>query len=112
MNMGDDDARRLDEIRKYAAIYGRFDCKRKPEKPLTLHEVSARGSVKVPADCMCSLARLPACPPASLACTLASASPPPQADVDASPRSASLPFCHASYPGNRFFLHASLYRFR
>lgn len=39
MNMGDDDSRRLDEIRKYAAIYGRFDCKRKPEKPLTLHEV-------------------------------------------------------------------------
>jgi hypothetical protein len=30
----------MDEIRKYAAIYGRFDCKRKPEKPLTLHEVS------------------------------------------------------------------------
>ena len=40
MNMNDDDPRRLDEIRKYAAIYGRFDCKRKPEKPLTLHEVS------------------------------------------------------------------------
>ena len=38
--MADDDPRRLDEIRKYAAIYGRFDCKRKPEKPLTLHEVS------------------------------------------------------------------------
>lgn len=29
----------MDEIRKYAAIYGRFDCKRRPEKPLTLHEV-------------------------------------------------------------------------
>lgn len=40
MNMSDDDPRRMDEIRKYAAIYGRFDCKRKPEKPLTLHEVS------------------------------------------------------------------------
>ena len=38
--MAEDDPRRLDEIRKYAAIYGRFDCKRKPEKPLTLHEVS------------------------------------------------------------------------
>lgn len=37
--MSDSDERRLDEIRKYAAIYGRFDCKRKPEKPLTLHEV-------------------------------------------------------------------------
>jgi hypothetical protein len=42
MNMSEDDPRRMDEIRKYAAIYGRFDCKRKPEKPLTLHEVSRR----------------------------------------------------------------------
>jgi hypothetical protein len=41
MNMAEDDPRRMDEIRKYAAIYGRFDCKRKPEKPLTLHEVSS-----------------------------------------------------------------------
>ncbi|XP_066949789.1 NGFI-A-binding protein homolog isoform X17 [Macrobrachium rosenbergii] len=40
MNMSEDDPRRMEEIRKYAAIYGRFDCKRKPEKPLTLHEVS------------------------------------------------------------------------
>ncbi|KAH7643104.1 hypothetical protein HUG17_9795 [Dermatophagoides farinae] len=40
MSMSDDDPRRIDEIRRYAAIYGRFDCKRKPEKPLTLHEVS------------------------------------------------------------------------
>ncbi|XP_048516252.1 NGFI-A-binding protein homolog isoform X2 [Athalia rosae] len=40
MAMPDNDPRRMDEIRKYAAIYGRFDCKRKPEKPLTLHEVS------------------------------------------------------------------------
>lgn len=38
--MAEDDPRRMDEIRKYSAIYGRFDCKRKPEKPLTLHEVS------------------------------------------------------------------------
>jgi hypothetical protein len=37
--MSDSDPRRMDEIRKYSAIYGRFDCKRKPEKPLTLHEV-------------------------------------------------------------------------
>lgn len=37
--MPEDDPRRMEEIRKYAAIYGRFDCKRKPEKPLTLHEV-------------------------------------------------------------------------
>lgn len=39
MAMTESDPRRMDEIRKYAAIYGRFDCKRKPEKPLTLHEV-------------------------------------------------------------------------
>lgn len=39
MAMSDSDPRRMDEIRKYAAIYGRFDCKRRPEKPLTLHEV-------------------------------------------------------------------------
>jgi hypothetical protein len=44
MNMAEDDPRRMDEIRKYAAIYGRFDCKRKPEKPLTLHEVSRTAS--------------------------------------------------------------------
>lgn len=25
-------------VRQYAAIYGRFDCKRRPERPLTLHE--------------------------------------------------------------------------
>uniref|UniRef100_A0A182N777 NAB co-repressor domain-containing protein n=1 Tax=Anopheles dirus TaxID=7168 RepID=A0A182N777_9DIPT len=37
--MSDSDPRRMDEIRKYSAIYGRFDCKRRPEKPLTLHEV-------------------------------------------------------------------------
>lgn len=37
--MSENDPRRMDEIRKYSAIYGRFDCKRRPEKPLTLHEV-------------------------------------------------------------------------
>ncbi|XP_023165830.1 NGFI-A-binding protein homolog [Drosophila hydei] len=37
--MAEHDPRRMDEIRKYSAIYGRFDCKRRPEKPLTLHEV-------------------------------------------------------------------------
>ena len=37
--MPDDDPRKMDEIRRFSAIYGRFDCKRKPEKPLTLHEV-------------------------------------------------------------------------
>ncbi|XP_050679567.1 NGFI-A-binding protein homolog [Leptidea sinapis] len=39
MMMPESDPKRMEEIRKYAAIYGRFDCKRKPEKPLTLHEV-------------------------------------------------------------------------
>ncbi|XP_058821598.1 NGFI-A-binding protein homolog isoform X1 [Topomyia yanbarensis] len=37
--MSENDPRRMEEIRKYSAIYGRFDCKRRPEKPLTLHEV-------------------------------------------------------------------------
>ena len=40
MLMTDNDPKRMEEIRKYSAIYGRFDCKRKPEKPLTLHELS------------------------------------------------------------------------
>ncbi|KAF5288810.1 hypothetical protein FQA39_LY15238 [Lamprigera yunnana] len=40
MSMPENDPRRMDEIRRYAAIYGRLDCKRRPEKPLTLHEVS------------------------------------------------------------------------
>ncbi|XP_014241308.1 NGFI-A-binding protein homolog isoform X2 [Cimex lectularius] len=40
LSMPEDDPRRMELIRKFAAIYGRFDCKRKPEKPLTLHEVS------------------------------------------------------------------------
>lgn len=39
ISMNESDPRRMDEIRKFSAIYGRFDCKRKPEKPLTLHEV-------------------------------------------------------------------------
>jgi len=37
--MSNDDGQKMEEIRKFSAIYGRFDCKRKPEKPLTLHEV-------------------------------------------------------------------------
>lgn len=40
MSMPVNDSRRMDLIRRYAAIYGRFDCKRKSERPLTLHEVS------------------------------------------------------------------------
>ncbi|XP_012712079.2 NGFI-A-binding protein 1 [Fundulus heteroclitus] len=38
--MGDDDPRREDEIRKYSAIYGRFDSKRRDGKHLTLHELT------------------------------------------------------------------------
>ncbi len=30
---------RMELVRKYGAIYGRFDSKRKNEKPMTLHEV-------------------------------------------------------------------------
>lgn len=46
MNMPEEDPRRIESIRKYSAIYGRFDCKRKPEKPLTLHEVNARAFIR------------------------------------------------------------------
>ena len=37
--MPDEDPQKIKEIRRFSAIYGRFDAKRKPEKPLTLHEV-------------------------------------------------------------------------
>ncbi|CAH1775757.1 unnamed protein product [Owenia fusiformis] len=40
MNMDVDDPIRNDEIRKYSAIYGRFDSKRKNDKPMSLHEIS------------------------------------------------------------------------
>ncbi|XP_059092562.1 NGFI-A-binding protein homolog isoform X2 [Tigriopus californicus] len=40
LGMPNEDPKKMDEVRKFSAIYGRFDCKRKPEKPLTLHEVS------------------------------------------------------------------------
>jgi len=40
MGMRDDDPMKIEEIRRFSAIYGRFDCKRKPQKPLTMHEVS------------------------------------------------------------------------
>ena len=39
MAMPDDNPQKIKEIRRFSAIYGRFDAKRKPEKPLTLHEV-------------------------------------------------------------------------
>ncbi|XP_036397319.1 NGFI-A-binding protein 1-like [Megalops cyprinoides] len=39
-DMSDDDPHRQEEIRKYSAIYGRFDSKRKDGKHLTLHELT------------------------------------------------------------------------
>lgn len=38
-NPADDDPNRMELLRRYAAIYGRFDSKRKSEKPMSLHEV-------------------------------------------------------------------------
>uniref|UniRef100_A0A8C8S0H9 NGFI-A binding protein 1 n=1 Tax=Pelusios castaneus TaxID=367368 RepID=A0A8C8S0H9_9SAUR len=38
--MSDEDPRKEEEIRKYSAIYGRFDSKRKDGKHLTLHELT------------------------------------------------------------------------
>ncbi|KAM9829553.1 NGFI-A-binding protein 1-like [Syngnathus typhle] len=38
--LSDDDPRREEEIRKYSAIYGRFDSKRRDGKHLTLHELT------------------------------------------------------------------------
>ncbi|XP_018091723.1 NGFI-A-binding protein 1 isoform X2 [Xenopus laevis] len=38
--MEDEDPHREEEIRKYSAIYGRFDSKRKDGKHLTLHELT------------------------------------------------------------------------
>lgn len=43
-DMSDDDPRREEEIRKYSAIYGRFDSKRRDGKHLTLHEVHTQKS--------------------------------------------------------------------
>uniref|UniRef100_A0A8B9CNX3 NGFI-A binding protein 1 n=2 Tax=Anser TaxID=8842 RepID=A0A8B9CNX3_9AVES len=39
--MSDEDPHKEEEIRKYSAIYGRFDSKRKDGKHLTLHEVKS-----------------------------------------------------------------------
>lgn len=44
-DMSDDDPRREEEIRKYSAIYGRFDSKRRDGKQLTLHEVGIRDGI-------------------------------------------------------------------
>ncbi|XP_041371937.1 NGFI-A-binding protein 1-like isoform X2 [Gigantopelta aegis] len=40
MRMTDENPNRLEELRKYAAIYGRFDSKRKNDRPMSLHEIS------------------------------------------------------------------------
>uniref|UniRef100_H3DIF5 NGFI-A binding protein 1a (EGR1 binding protein 1) n=1 Tax=Tetraodon nigroviridis TaxID=99883 RepID=H3DIF5_TETNG len=40
LEMNEDDPRREEEIRKYSAIYGRFDSKRRDGKHLTLHELT------------------------------------------------------------------------
>ncbi|KAL0985577.1 hypothetical protein UPYG_G00158820 [Umbra pygmaea] len=40
LDMGEDEPRRAEEIRKYSAIYGRFDSKRRDGKHLTLHELT------------------------------------------------------------------------
>ncbi|XP_030211377.1 NGFI-A-binding protein 1 [Gadus morhua] len=40
LDMGEEEPRREDEIRKYSAIYGRFDSKRRDGKQLTLHELT------------------------------------------------------------------------
>ncbi|KAJ8004627.1 hypothetical protein DPEC_G00138280 [Dallia pectoralis] len=40
LEMDEEDPRRAEEIRKYSAIYGRFDSKRKDGKHLTLHELT------------------------------------------------------------------------
>jgi hypothetical protein len=44
-DMSDDDPRREEEVRKYSAIYGRFDSKRRDGKQLTLHEVGIRDGI-------------------------------------------------------------------
>ncbi|CAL1545970.1 unnamed protein product [Lymnaea stagnalis] len=40
MMMALNDPNRMDALRKYAAIYGRFDSKRKNDRPMSLHEIS------------------------------------------------------------------------
>ncbi|XP_013381464.1 NGFI-A-binding protein 1 isoform X2 [Lingula anatina] len=40
INMDPSHPDRMDLVRKYAAIYGRFDSKRKNDKPMSLHEIS------------------------------------------------------------------------
>jgi hypothetical protein len=39
MKLPAEDKNRLSEFRKFSAIYGRYDAKRKPDKPLSYHEL-------------------------------------------------------------------------
>lgn len=39
MNLPEDDPNRMDYFRKYSAIYGRFDSKRRGGKQMNFHEV-------------------------------------------------------------------------
>lgn len=48
--MGEGEPRREEEIRKYSAIYGRFDSKRRDGKHLTLHEVSVKDGPEAKAE--------------------------------------------------------------
>lgn len=60
--MCDDDPRREEEIRKYSAIYGRFDSKRRDGKHLTLHEVH------LPAEITCLITEVCLCVVPELNC--------------------------------------------
>ncbi|CAG5131642.1 unnamed protein product, partial [Candidula unifasciata] len=40
MQMSTDDPHRMSALRKYAAIYGRFDSRRRNDKPMNMHEIS------------------------------------------------------------------------
>ncbi|XP_038635144.1 NGFI-A-binding protein 1-like isoform X2 [Scyliorhinus canicula] len=52
--MTDQEAQREEEIRKFSAIYGRFDSKRKDGKNLTLHEMPRNWRANIP---VCSTGR-------------------------------------------------------
>lgn len=53
--LSENDPRRMDGIRKFSAIYGRFDCKRRDGKPLTLHEVCVNEAAAQMCRCIPSL---------------------------------------------------------
>lgn len=51
--MSDEDPHKDEEIRKYSAIYGRFDSKRRDGKHLTLHEVGGKKMQNLPSFSQC-----------------------------------------------------------